>query len=162
MNLTNEKVRLHVKVLLTIISITALFGGIIYGLSVYSEIERREEAKKQAIYHLAWCTPVRDFLTEKFDLFDSNKDGLLNDEELNAASTALGDKDSKYMLDYARNSISRVGHATGTTSYLEQWLIPNGHGMYSLRRVYSKVYGISKDDLSTYPDRIKAEFGNQN
>lgn len=160
MNPTKEKVKLYVKTWGTIISITALFGGIIYGVIVSEAIKRRNEAKQQAAYHLAWCTPAHDFFLNRFDALDTDKDGLLTDEELAAASQIAGNPDEINFFAYARSYKDRIGHVIGTASHLETWVIPNGHGTRSLRRVYRNIYGISKDDLSTYPDRIKAEFGN--
>lgn len=117
--------------------------------------QRAEDAIKMAQYHLSWGEPLRDRLLPKFDSLDTNQDNVLDAAEIVAAQSIATDEDTKNALIYAGGYIGRVGHVIDTKTSMQYWRMPNGG--QTLRTVYHYVYGISKSDLTTYPDRVKAE-----
>ncbi len=118
---------------------------------------------KQTAEYLRQIAPtVKEIGLASFAEADQDGDGTLTTKELALALEKLGvdPKDRRRILKHIHEEISEVGHVID--SYTTTGFIfianPKGGGIMVPTTTTHYVYGVSRSDLESYPDRIIQKY----
>jgi len=137
--------------------IATICGVIGFVTSMWLPADTLINGHRYAAYARHITPIVRTYVLEHFDDIDTNKSGIITDEEMSAALERLQlTDDERRALEYMRSNQSEAGHVIDSyTSTTYVWIStgPNGAGYMSpvITTVY--IYGISRGDLENYPER---------
>lgn len=102
---------------------------------------------------------VQRYGLSAFHKVDTNGDGVLTGEELDAylASNALNEQEACY-LSMIRAEMEEVGHVTSSDTNTVGHDDGDGNKIYV--PVTTNTYGVSREDLISFPDRIEHKYRN--
>ena len=115
----------------------------------------------QAAYVRSIASDVAEFGQSNFNEIDTDKSGILTAGELLAvlkSGAFRGAKSVEYLI-HMHSSLLDVGHVISTEYIPTVILVPVGDGFTQIpSSVPSYTYGISRDDLNSYPARAKHKY----
>jgi hypothetical protein len=105
---------------------------------------------------------VSKFGLEHFRQIDTNGDGIITSDEMAQAQKHLQlSNDDRALLSIMQSRVDEIGHAISTERTPVYTSVPFGNGVnmpvYSGDTV-SHTYGIDKDDLEHYPQRVAFQW----
>ncbi len=116
---------------------------------------------KEASFHREIAPKLQSFVLIHFDEIDADHDGTITDGEMTQALKQLRlSGEERNLLAYMRAQQSDVGHVTSSyTQTTWVWISTgNGGGYMSPIITTHYVYGINRDDLTGYPDRMTEKY----
>lgn len=137
--------------------VATICGAVGFATSMWLPADTLMNGQKYAAY-ARYITPiVRTFALEHYDKIDTDRNGIITDEEMSAALSNLTlTQEQRQALEYMRSNQSEAGHVIDsytTTTYVWISTGPNGAGYMSPVITTYYIYGISRGDLETYPER---------
>lgn len=106
---------------------------------------------------------VKEFGLNRFDDLDRDRDGMISEGELHdSARSPSFSEDERRLILHMESYRSWIGHVvrTETRDTVDLIPMPDGNGGFWYMPVPSTetyyYYGISREDLKTYPDRLAA------
>lgn len=144
-------------------ALTATICGVVaFAVSMWLPADTLMNGQKYAAY-ARYITPiVRTVALELFDEIDSDKSGIITDEEMKSALERLTlTSEERRALEYMRSNQSEAGHVIDSytvTTYVWISTGSNGAGYMSPVVTTYYIYGISRSNLETYPERTIAKW----
>jgi len=109
-------------------------------------------------YQVGMAPAVRDYFAARFGSLDADGDQLIKREDLDRARADKNvDIHDETMLEQATSHLSEVGHVIGVRQEPTAVISATG-GMPIIIDV--PVHGISREDLETYPQRLREKYQN--
>jgi hypothetical protein len=143
----------HTGVLLVVLS-GCLTIGFLYVCDVYWF---RENAQLH-LEILEMAPKVRAFALQHFDEIDDDHDGIITDGDMKQAIKRFSGEERE-LLVFMRKQQSEVGHAISSYITTSTYLLPFGDVWVPQEQSAADyVYGISRDDLIGYPDRVTKKY----
>jgi MFS family permease len=134
-------------------------GGILYLVSIAGGIGIALSAPDMKRYVLE-APLVKEFFLKNFDALRSEKQDLITEPAL---ETALANESwtagQRHLIEHVLTDMSEVGHVIDSKTVSGLTVIPTGGAMLMMPTSRTKrVYGISKADLETYPERRQKKW----
>jgi hypothetical protein len=144
----------HTGVLLDVL-IGFLFIGILF-IGVLYVCALLEDARRLKILEMA--PNVRAFALQHFDEIDADHDGIITEGDMKQSIECFSGAE-RALLVHMQEHQSEVGHAISSFISTSTYLLPFGDvWVPHEQNAADYVYGISRDDLIGYPDRVTKKY----
>jgi hypothetical protein len=141
---------------LTTVKKSILAACISFMMTFYPVAYTIDNGHQHAVYLRSMAVPTQEFGTGRFAAIDTDDNGVLTTEEMDAADRSLSlNERERQLLQHMNSQRSEIGHEIGSnTTYV--W-ISTGKGGY-LSPIIVSIYGISAPDLNSYPARLTEKW----
>jgi hypothetical protein len=135
--------------------LVALIGSLFIGF-LFIGGALLEDALRLKILEMA--PKVQAFALQHFDEIDADHDGIITDGDIKQTIECFSGAE-RDLLVHMREQQSEVGHAISSFITTSTYLLPFGDVWVPQEQSAADyVYGISRDDLIGYPDRVTKKY----
>lgn len=112
--------------------------------------------RSEVVLALEMAPEVMKYGMANFEIFDSDKNGLWGLSDLDRQLVGGKLPEAEIMIiEYMRSRLAEIGHVTG----VEPAVISGGlYDVGAMMLVNLPVYEVSKDDLQSYPGRVRQRY----
>ncbi len=130
------------------------FGLLSFLIAFVPVVINRETLKRETKHIRESSLIAQQHVLRLFEKFDSNADGTVTSDDLDKAETNTDlSKTDRSFASAVKNKLSDLGHETARTTSI----IPCGISSCPVTTIH---YGITKNDLETYPKRMIDRYRN--